>query len=221
MLRYTRKLLLSCILAAIIMAGCQGKNSILLEETLCEPPCWQNIQPGSSSSEYTYQILSNLQFLDTAPLATPRKIDDFRSYDSWNFKRNKREMGGRITYFNDTVAIMEFYVSGEIRISEMIAFYGEPELLSVITGWNDSRWLEVSWIYPTQGVLITHFDHNWRPKQNYASITPDLPVYDVYYFNPELYDLLMDTEFFPFTYDVVKENIQPWVGYGLAPYTEE
>jgi hypothetical protein len=222
MRRSTWKLLFRCLLAAAILAGCQTKKSILLEDTLCEPPCWQKITPGKSSSDEAYQILSGLPFLHTAPLATPKRIDDFRSYDSWNFQKNMRERGGVITYFNDTVAYMEFDVRGTLKIGEMIDFYGKPELLSVISGWNDSRWLEVRWIYPDKGVLITHFDHNWRPEGNYASITPDLPVYDVYYFDPELYDTLVETVFFsPTRREVVQESIRPWVDYGPVPYTEE
>lgn len=220
--RSTWKPLIYCLLAAVILAGCQAKKSILLEDTLCELPCWQNITPGRSSSEEVYQILSNLPFLDTSPLATPRKIDDFRSYDSWNFQKNLRELGGRITYFNGIVTYMAFYISGEIRIGEMIAYYGKPELLSVISGWNDSRWLEVRWIYPDKGLLITHFDHNWRPEGNYARITPDLPVYDVYYFDPDLYGTLVETVFFDLTkQEIVQESIQPWVDYAPVPYTEE
>ena len=77
-------------------------------------------------------------------------------------------------------------------------------------------------MYPDEGILITHFDHNWRPKGNYASITPDLPVYDVYYFDPDLYVTLVGTVFFQLTKpEVVKKSIQPWVDYGPVPYTEE
>lgn len=211
-----------CLLAAAILAGCQAKQSILLDDILCPYPCWQNIMPGSSSSEEVYRILSGLPFLHTAPLATPKRIDDFRSYDSCNFQKNILERGGVITYFNDTVAYIEFDVRGTLRIGEMIDFYGEPELLSVISGWNDSRWLRVCWIYPEKGVLITHFDHNWRPKGNYARITLDMPVYDVYYFNPDLYDTLVETVFFQLTKpETVKKSIQPWVDFEPVPYTEE
>src|SRR5574340_322551 len=220
--RLTWKLLFSYLLVAAILTGCQAKTSVLLEDTLCEPPCWQNITPGKSSSDEAYQILSDLPFLHTAPLATPKRIDSFRSYDSWNFQNNIREGSGRITYFNDRVAYIQFHVNNNLRIGKMIDFYGKPELLSAISGWNDSRWLEVRWIYPEKGVLVTHFDHNWRPEGSYASITPDLPVYDVYYFDPELYDTLVETVFFQLTgQEVVQESIQPWVDYGLVPYTEE
>jgi hypothetical protein len=220
--RATCKLLLSCLLAVAIQAGCQAKKSILLEETLCEPPCWQNIQPGVTSSEDVVKILRETKILASTPSAVPRKIDDMRSDSSWIFIDSLSEESGRITYFNDRVAYIRFHVNNNLRIGKMIDFYGEPELLSVISGWNDSRWLEVRWIYPTQGVLITHFEHNWRPKGNYANITPDLPVYEVYYFDPNLYEILVKTVFFQLTkQDIIQQSIQPWVDYGLVPYTEE
>jgi hypothetical protein len=222
MRRPTWKLLFACLLAAAILAGCQAKKSILLEETLCKPPCWQNIQPGVSSSEDVLKILRETRLLASTSSDVPRKIDDVRSDSSWIFIDSLSEESGRITYFNDRVAYIRFHVNNNLRIGKMIDFYGEPKLLSVISGWNDSRWLEVRWIYPTRGILITHFDHNWRPEGNYASITPDLPVYDVYYFDPDLYDTLVETVFFDLTkQEVVKKSIQPWVDYGPVPYTEE
>lgn len=218
----TWKLLFSYLLAAAILTGCQAKTSILLEDTLCEPPCWQNITPGVSSSEDALNTLRETTLLASTPSAVPRKIDDVWSYSSWNFQKNIRERGGVITYFTDTVAYMEFDVRGTLKIANMIDFYGKPELVSAISGWNDSRWLRVCWIYPDEGVLIKYFDHNWRPEGNYASITPDLPVYDVYYFDPDLYDTLVETFFFGLTkQEVVKKSIQPWVDYGFVPYTEE
>ena len=222
MRRLIWKLLLCCLLATAILAGCRAKKSILLEDTLCEPPCWQNIIPGFSSSEDALVILRGTSLLASTPSALPRKIDDFRSYNSWNFQKNMRERGGVITYFNDTVAYIEFDVRGAFRIGEMIDYYGEPELFSAISGWHDSRWLRVCWIYPTQGILITHFNHNWRPSGEYARLSSNLPVDDVYYFDPDLYDLLVETVFFQLTrLEVVQASIQPWVGYGLVTFVQE
>ena len=222
MRRTTWKLLFSCLLTAAILAGCQVKKSILLEEILCEPPCWQNIQPGISSSKDVLKTLRETRLLASTPSVVPRKIDDVRSDSSWIFIDSLSEESGRITYFNDRVAYIQFHVNNTITIGKMIDFYGEPEFISVITGWEDSRWLRICWIYPSQGIILTHFDHNWRPKENYASITPDLPVYDVYYFDPNLYDTLVETVFFQLTkQEVVKKSIQPWVDYGLVPFTEE
>lgn len=222
MRRLSWKLLFFCLLAAAILAGCQAKKSILLEDTLCPYPCWQNITPGVSSREDALKILRETTLLASTPSAIPRKIDNVQSDSSWVFIDSLSEESGRITYFNDRVAYIRFHVNNNLRLGEMIDYYGEPELLSVISGWNDSRWLEVGWIYPTQGVLIIHFDHNWRPKGNYASITPDLPVYDVYYFDPNLYDTLVETVFFQLARpEIIQESILPWVDYGLVPYTEE
>lgn len=222
MRRLTWKLLFGSLLATVILAGCQAKKSILLEDTLCEPPCWQNIVPGVSSSEDALNTLRETTLLASTPSAVPRKIDDVWSDSSWVFLDSLSEELGWITYFNDRVAYIQFHVNNNLRIGEMINFYGKPELFSVISGWNDSRWLEVRWIYPAKGVLVTHFDHNWRPEGNFASITPDLPVNDVYYFDPDLYDTLVETVFFQLTsQEVVQESIQPWVDYGPVPYTEE
>jgi hypothetical protein len=213
--------ILSGLIIVTFLAGCQNKKSILLQDNLCKYPCWQNIQPGSSTGEETIQILSQLPFINSPPSVVPRKIDNAFSYTSWNFQNSILEDGGWVAFFKEKVAYIRFDVNNHIRVADLIGYYGKPELLSVISGMADSRWMRISWIYPTQGVLITYFDPSWKPKGNYVDIKPDLPVYDVYYFDPNLYDRLLETVFFsPAKPDVILKSIQPWSDYGLIPYTE-
>jgi hypothetical protein len=175
-----------------------------------------------SSSDDALRILRETNLLASTPSAVPRKVDDVRSASSWVFIQNISETSGGITYYNNVVAYIEFDVMDNLKVGQLINYYGEPELLSVISGWHDSRWLRVCWIYPEIGVLITHFNHNWRPLGEYARLTPNLPVYRVYYFDPDLYDILVETVFFQITtLEVVQASLQPWVDYSLVPYVSE
>jgi hypothetical protein len=209
------------VLFLISVTGCATEKSILTQETTCPYPCWQNIQPGVTTSDEAIQFLLQMPFIDSKPSASPRKIDDVRSYNSWTFQKNIREMGGGITYFNDLVAYIDFDVINKTKINEMVAYYGNPELISVISGQADIQWLKVSWIYPKQGVLIMHFNPHWRLKGTNVDITPNLKIDRVYYFNPDLYETLFENVFFsPYSLDAIQQSIQKWEGYGYYDYVE-
>jgi hypothetical protein len=203
------------------MQGCKSKESILIQKTGCQFPCWQSIQPGVTTSDEAIQILLQMPFIDSKPSTSPRKIDDARSYSSWTFQKNIREMGGGITYYNDIVAYIDFDVINKTKIDELVAYYGNPELISVISGQADTQWLEVSWLYPKQGVLIMHFNPHWRLKGTNVDITHNLKVDRVYYFNPDLYETLLENVFFsPSSSDIIQRSIQKWGGYGYYGYVE-
>lgn len=205
-----------------MLVSCETQVSILFHDLICQYPCWQNIQPGISSSEVTYQILKDSFYLTTPPLMPPIKIDDTRSYDSWTFTKNIQENGARVIYFNDIVGVIEFFENGRMTFGEVVNFYGEPDHVSAISGWGDSRWLNIALIYPSKGVLITHFDRNWGPSDNNAKITSSMAVFEVFYFDPNLYDQLLYSEFFG-TADkqIILQSIHPWLGFTNIPLTEQ
>jgi hypothetical protein len=209
------------ILFLFLLTGCVTEKSILTQETTCQYPCWQNIQPGKTTSDEATQILLQISFIDSKPSTSPRKIDNQRSYNSWTFQKKIREMGGGITYYNNIVAYIDFDVINRTEIKEMVAYYGNPELISVISGQADTQWLKIHWIYPKQGVLIIHFTPHWWLDGTNVDITSNLTVDRVYYFNPDLYETLFENVFFsPYNLDVIQQSIQKWEGYETYSYTE-
>lgn len=211
-----------CFLLLIgLVQACKSKESVLIQNTTCQFPCWQNIRPGSTTVNEANQILLKLPFFDSKPLATPVIVNETRSYNSWTFQKNIREMGGGIIYHNDLVAYIDFDVINKTKISEMVAYYGNPEFVSAISGQADTQWLEIGWIYPKQGVLIIHFNPNWRMTGSNVDITPSLKVYRVYYFDPNLYEILVE-EMLRNGADrlIIEQSTQTWNGYGTYPYTE-
>lgn len=132
-------------------------------------------------------------------------------------------MGITVYNIGDSVGLLNFAVSRNIRIDEMIDYYEEPELILVVSGMSDSRWLNVFWIYPSKGVILVLFDSWWKPEGSMVEITPKMKVSYVYYFDPDAYETLLQREILlsPYYLEFVQKNILPWEGYGLVPYIVE
>jgi hypothetical protein len=203
------------------MQGCKSKESILIQNTTCQFPCWQNIQPGKSTGEETIRILSKSSFIDSPPSVIPQNIPNIVSYTSWNFNKNIREEGGWIAFLNDKVTYILFDENNHVKIAEMIDFYGKPETVSLISGQSENQWLQIVWIYPQKGVLIVHFVPFWNPIPTGVNITPNLSVNDIYYFDPNMYDDLLE-EMFRNGIDLItiEQSMQTWNDYGKYHYTE-
>jgi hypothetical protein len=213
-----------CIFFLLILASmqaCKPKESVLTQNTTCQFPCWQNIQPGKSTGEETIRILSKVSFIDSPPSVIPQNIPNIVSYTSWNFNNNIREEGGWIAFLDDKVTYILFDENNHVKIAEMIDFYGKPEFISAISGQADTNWLQINWIYPRKGVLIIYFNPYWRPTPADVDITPNLSVNEVYYFDSNLYDQLL-VNMFRIGNDLytIEQSIQKWEGYGTYSYTE-
>jgi len=206
-----------------MLSGCVEKSSVLMDDSTCQYPCWLNIIPGQTSFAQSVEIVSKSLLFDTNRFSpTPGQIVEEYGYSSWLFIKNVRELGLTIYDIDGYVVLLDFAINRNIQIEEMINYYGEPQYISVISGTEDTRWLDVSWIFPSKGVVISLFDPWWKPEGEFARISPELDVSYVYYFNPEDYELLMEKEMLVHnTQDIVIKSIQPWDGYGLFSYVEE
>jgi hypothetical protein len=155
------------------------------------------------------------------PSVTPQNIIGSYSYTGWNFRKDILEEGGWIALFNDKVVYIEFDINDHMKVNDLITYYGKPKFISVISGWADTRWLQVSWIYPEQGVILKHYQTFWSPDGNQVRITQDTPVSEVYYFDPSSYDSLLESRIFQMVKkEIVLKSIQPWTDFGLVSYTD-
>ena len=213
-----------CLLVVSTLSGCENKKSILLDDTLCQAPCWQNIYPGKTTFSETVEILSRATYINAKGASpTPAHIVENYGYSSWTFIENVREMGITVYSIDNSVGLLQFDTNRNVSIDEMLVFYGEPELILVVSGMSDSRWLNVFWIYPSKGVILELFDSWWKPEGNMVEITPKMKVSDVYYFDPNAYETLLKREILlsPYDLELVQKSIIPWKGYGSVPYSIE
>lgn len=193
---------------------------MILDDTSCEPPCWQSITPGETISQDALAKLSSIREINSNIVQTPILLDEARSYDSWVFSSKVKERGGDILFINNIVVKMSITLDS-VNFSEMMKHVGEPEQVSVISGWADTQWLVIVLLYPNQGTAIKHYDSWWRPSNGYAEIKPTTKVTEIIYFDSNYYDDLLHLgEIIKENYEVIIKSLQPWSGYGEVLYLD-
>lgn len=215
------------IMIALIFSACEKdketeKISLLFTDQSCNAPCWQNITPGVTSFAQAVGVLSKTMFVKPSEfLSTPQYITPAYEYSRWAFKEDFNETGMIMYNIGDSVGVMQFNIRNGTNIGEMMDFYGEPDFISIASGIVEGRWLSINWFYPAEGIILRHDGYPWRSTSEYIDINSEFPVETVYYFDPNLYDYLLENNFITYYGEVTRDIIQSWSGFGMYDYFEE
>ena len=211
------RICIALLLVVGLLGACIVKPSVILEDTSCKPPCWKNIQPGKSTPDVVMEILQEMETIPSELAIKNSSSIQGTQCVSWSFKSGTRESGGWIYFLDNTVSLIKFDVGGSITLGELVSHLGEPEELFVVSGWADSKWLSIILLYPTLGVSVKHFDSYIRSEKDFVEVSEDIPVSNLYYFDPKRYDRLLYSTYLLGYYadeSTIKESIQPWRGFG-------
>jgi hypothetical protein len=200
------------------LLGCQPKMSILLEGNPCQVPCWHNIRPGITSGEEFVQIASKLPFIDFPPTDVPRKYENAFSYSGWIFKPNFREESADVGFENNKVVYINFRIKDYFKVADLFEIYGKPEYFAVVPGGAEMSTLEIVWIYPEKGVIFSYGKFGGWPREKSVNISPDLPISQVYYFDPGALDKILNNYIVSYK---IKESVKPWIDFGVVAIPEE
>jgi hypothetical protein len=198
---------------ACFLAAC-GTSALLSDKT-CQAPCWRGITPGHSTYQETLAILSSLPEAKADSL-TENHVDEHRSNIWLDFSPGVRELGVRIYFEDQIVLAIKFDIRGAVTAAQTIERTGKPEWVIAELGCADAPWLDVGLLNRTTGVYITYFDGYFLPGKR-AEIQPGSPVSEVTYFEPSLFDKLLNSRIIlqsmetPATFS---SNLKPWSGYG-------
>jgi hypothetical protein len=121
-------------------AGCAGRSDFTndvkadwLNGTPCQPPCWEGIEPGVTSPDEALELLQN------DPSISQFETEDFEietrtmKVVSWTYDESDNNWRGTLPYFDEseaTVFAMRLDTP-DLCLEEIIASYGEPELLDL------------------------------------------------------------------------------------------
>jgi hypothetical protein len=104
--------------------------SVILSDTTCAPPCWNTIQPGVTTADEVFRILSGAEGVDPQSLSeTLRGAEVVRTF--WVFTRPAPDGTGFVHYRDGTVAAIVIGTYGSVHLNEMLAKLGSPSFL-----WN-------------------------------------------------------------------------------------
>ena len=204
----------------IIYPWQQSSKSTVLEATTDTPPCWYRICPGQSTREET------LTALKAIPVVDADSVKDFQEGQGsgnirWTFKVQRSETSpnpikvdhsGRCYYQDGAITHIKILPQG-LTLREAVEKFGEPELVTAVSGWADSRWLTIALLYPNHGVAVIHYDTFWKPSHDRAQVKSGFHVNEVLFFVPEMYDdlsLVQDGT----------EALQPWTGFGEIRFVD-
>lgn len=211
------RICIALLLVVGLLGACSVKPSVILEDTSCKPPCWKNIQPGKSTPDVVMEILQEMETIQSELTIKQSESIQGTQRTSWLFKSSIRESGGRIYFLDNTVSLIEFDVRDSISLGELVSHLGKPDKLLVVSGWADSQWLSIILLYPTLGLSIKHFDSYIRSEKDFVEVSEDIPVSNLYYFDPKRYDRLLYSTYLLGYYadeSTIIESIQPWRGFG-------
>ena len=131
----------------------QGRDNSLLTGTPCEPPCWQDIIPGKTTSTEAIELLKKSPFVDQ------ESLDQFGSVDAggatWWWRVPGKRLQPKISWVHDTVIEIVQGLTVEITIEEILSTYGPPEFVTVDPGGipENAYWI-VRLHYPAQGLSL-------------------------------------------------------------------
>jgi len=211
------------LVASSLLVSCQShtRTSTLLADNLCKPPCWKAITPGQSTRQEVLAQLASLPEVKVDSI-TENHVNEHQNNVWSDFTQEVAEVGVRV-YFDDQIALAtEFDARDAITVAQVIEKTGEPEWSFAKSGCADTRWLSIGLLNRTRGIYIEYFD-SFLQRDEKAEISPDNPVFSVTYFEPSLYDkvlnsyIILDATDDPITFS---KSLKPWSGYGEVAYLD-
>jgi len=216
-----RAQLIMLLIVSLASSSCAASPSTVFQQSVCAPPCWSGIVPGHTSPAAGLDLLASAPEIDHSTLADHGEALS-KGREAWRFNPGFAERYGRMYFDTERIYIVELWVYESLSLSRFVKELGEPQSISTISGWADTKWMSVTILYPEQGVALTSFDSWFWPDRPFVDIGPKLKIENVYYFEP---GALLDLEtlwkiFPPPDVETVQESLQEWSGYGEYTYTE-
>jgi len=149
-----------------------------LDEPICQPPCWENITPGTTTMTEAASILNNL----TGVITLGPLFSDIRNRDeiSWEFPHSQSG-GSSYTEGNSSIIVnmrLSIDLDQLLKVEEVIQVYSFPDhvLARSCTGRN----CVVHLIYDNGMTLELYL----RTKNDYFEIAEDSRVYRIWFLLP-------------------------------------
>ena len=224
--RIKPKLAISLIFIALL-ASCKMEESklqsALVDDTSCAAPCWNTIEPGSTSIEKTWPIIVGMPGVTL--IEEDLDIVRERGRVMWYFPKETAEEYGLIRFQQDIVSEMEFEPKS-VSLGELVDSIGPPDKIFIIYNRHETTWIWVDLLYPSRGIIIEYIDfHYCCGNTGYFDLKYDLEPTRVYYFDPVMYDEMLNDKVFTLDFvwvpdEELNKAIKDWEGFGLVEYKD-
>jgi len=194
-----------------------SQPSVILSDTSCQPPCWNNIQPGVSSSDQVYFILSQMESIGST-MENTTMGGDLRSI-SWLFTRPIPDIEGTIYFQDEQVSLISILTINSLNLGDILARFEPPTQYWTAIGSGENRaYLTVGLLNPSQGYQVELLI-DLEGKTNRVEIKDSSPVYKVKYFDPaDLTVLLTKNTLIPSSAAQDAPQLPLWAGPGTLEF---
>jgi hypothetical protein len=212
-------LLATFLISVLLLSACRGGSGApsILEDSTFEPLSWNGILIGETSFEETIQILEALPAVrdgSVAEVGVPHYIFE----NGVNFSlgtKNRPSISGFTNFLDGKIVYIAFCGDLDITFGEVIELAGEPEFIVTEHGGEMGGYF-VTAISPSLGVDYS-IHTALALSSSEPSVLPNSEIWCISYFQPELYELLLNTPYFwggENNPGRTAELIHTWDGYG-------
>lgn len=201
-----------------MLSACISENlipsSIVLNDPVCEPPCWEFVEPGVTSKQEIIRLLNESSKIEEGTLSV--KGENWNSFsDVISFNLTSGELT-EIYLLADKASMISFSSDdGIISFGEAIENFGEPEYLLEINVYSDISSTYIFAMEPSKGIRFG-YDKKDIPRAWRDELRSDFMVTKLDFFDPSVYDTLLDIGMLSMGLGRKEtlQKLQPWVGYG-------
>lgn len=208
---------------AILSEFGEGDMSLRTLEP-CEPPCWQGIVPGQSTTKDVERILGALPFIKAGTVKRQSIPGPSGTYFSWGTKGVISQWGA-IWLENDRVTKIRTTPGFQLTLGEAVERLGPPTFVypNRVTA-ADARYYVVVAYYPQRGFSLhsVQLDYALGPGATYT-VEPGFNIEWALYFAPTGLDDIIDTLESPYDPEMaasILKRTYPWYGFGTFAATE-
>ena len=175
------------------LADLSRPPSSILTSTECAPPCWHGIRPGETTSWGMLDFLLGQDWVNGGSIRESTKGNETTRI-AWKFQRPAGDTAGYAYFQDGRVTAISINTIGSLNVHELFEVLGDPKTMVALSRETSTRhWIELNLIYPDEGFLVeVDIDLQTDPQQNQVEITEETPVHRVVFFEPSMYDDLLE-----------------------------
>lgn len=198
----------------LILVGCSKKSSTL-DTNISQPPGWNSIIPGTTTSSEAVDKLQGVDYVDQSTIDVATQGVDYRKDSiSWLFIKDSPDSRGDI-FVKDNIVWLIIISPKEdhIDFKDVIDLFGEPE--KVFAGSIPTQPIVTWLLYPEKGIAFNHI-YGYIDTGEGARIRNNDDVLEVYYFAPdEFQSSFIGSDFLPVSLYNYERTAQDWEGYDV------
>ena len=200
-----------------LLRNVSSQPSTILSDTSCQPPCWNTIQPGVTTSDEVYSILGEMEGVGL--VQENRTMGGTLRSIFWYFTRPVEDISGEIYFQGDHVALISILTVNSLKLGDITTRLTQPEQYWTALGRGENReYVTVGLIAPSKGYQV-ELVINLQNNANFVLIKDSTPVFKVQYFDPaHLNELLTKNTLIPSTATQDALQLPFWAGPGRLEF---